>query len=35
MTTGLGPYEVTYLDRDLSHPALAPLRDWYIKAVRK
>jgi N-acetylmuramate 1-kinase len=29
------PRLVTYLDRDLSHPALAPLRDWYIKAVRK
>lgn len=29
------PRLIAYLDRDLSHPALAPLRDWYIQAVRK
>jgi tRNA threonylcarbamoyl adenosine modification protein YjeE len=29
------PRLIAYLDRDLSHPVLAPLRDWYIAAVRK
>lgn len=29
------PRLIAYLDRDLSHPVLAPLRDWYIQAVRK
>ncbi|BCJ92115.1 bifunctional tRNA (adenosine(37)-N6)-threonylcarbamoyltransferase complex ATPase subunit type 1 TsaE/phosphotransferase [Terrihabitans soli] len=29
------PRLIAYLDRDLAHPVLAPLRDWYIQAVRK
>lgn len=29
------PRLIAYLDRDLSHPVLAPLRDWYIAAVRR
>jgi aminoglycoside/choline kinase family phosphotransferase len=29
------PRLISYLDRDLAHPAMAPLRDWYVSAVRK
>jgi tRNA threonylcarbamoyl adenosine modification protein YjeE len=29
------PRLIAYLDRDLAHPSMAPLRDWYIAAVRK